>query len=346
MTLLHDFAPDLIARLPRAELGRTPTPVRPLTGLTDGPAEVWLKDESGFGDGGWGGNKVRKLEWLLPEADNWRCRTILTFGGVGTNWGLATALYGRERGLKVVLALIDQPASEHVDAQLERLRASGAELHFTRTRARTISALPGLIFRHSHRGRPPLILPPGGSSPLGLLGYVEVSLEIAAQVKAGMLPEPGFVVVPVGSGGTAAGLMLGLTLAGLSTRVLGVVVSEESRLDAPGLAGRARAAARLLRRRGFTGALPDPGPSRALVSRAWLGAGYGHPVPDADRAVSDAARLEDLVLEPVYTGKALAALRAMNTTGRLGAGPVLFVNTNGPRPARALHRVPGESPGR
>lgn len=298
--------------------------------MADGPADVWLKDDGRFGDGGWGGNKVRKLEWLLPEAIRAR-RAILTFGALGTNWGLATALYSRDHGVPVGLALVDQPRTAHVESQLNRLRGSGAALHFTRSRARTVAALPSLIARHTRRGKPPLILPPGGSSPLGVLGYVEVALEIGAQVEAGELPEPGLVAVPLGSGGTAAGLLLGLELAGLATRVLGVVVSDQPRLDPAGLAAKARAAARLLRRRGFDGTLPEPDRSRLTVVRDWLGAGYGQPTPDADRAVEDAAKRGGITLDPVYTGKTMAALRAMNAEGSLRPGPVLFLNTNGPR---------------
>lgn len=330
MALLHDRIPGLADGLPHLALGQTPTPVRPLTGIAEGPAPVWLKDEGSFGDGGWGGNKVRKLEWLLPEARRRRRRSILTFGGLGTNWGLATALYGRKEGLEVALALVDQPRDAHVEAQLGRLRASGAKLHFTRSRSRTLVTLPGLIVRHTRAGRRPLILPPGGSSAVGLVGYVEVAFEIAAQVRAGELPEPAVIVVPVGSGGTAAGLMLGLPMAGLATRILGVVVSDQPKLDPSGLAGRARATCRLLRRRGCRVPLPEPDPGRITVVRDWLGAGYGYPTPDSGRAVADGT-LAGLTLDPVYTGKAMAALRVMNAEGRLGPGPVLFLNTHGPR---------------
>lgn len=330
MTRLHQIAPGLAGTLPHLPLGRVPTPVGTLPGLADGRAEIWLKDDGRFGDGGWGGNKVRKLEWLLPEAKRGR-RAILTFGGLGTNWGLAAALYGRDHGVPVGLALVDQPRTAHVESQLNRLRGSGAALHFTGSRGRTVAALPALIARHTGRGGPPLVVPPGGSSPLGTLGYVEAALEIAAQVEAGDLPEPALVAVPLGSGGTAAGLSLGFQLAGLPTRVLGVVVSDQPRLDPAGLTAKAKAAARLLRRRGFHRPLPDPDRSRLTVVRDWLGAGYGHSTPDSDRAVDDAARSAGLALDPVYTGKTMAALRAMNAEGSLGAGPVLFLNTNGPR---------------
>jgi D-cysteine desulfhydrase len=197
-----------------------------------------------------------KLEWLIPDARRRSRRSILTFGGLGTNWGLATALYAREHGLETALALVDQPLDAHVRAQLTRLDASGARIYRTRTKARTVAMLPWLLARNTRGGRPPYLLPAGGSSPVGALGYVEAALEIASQVEDGSLPEPAHVVVPVGTGGTAAGLALGFQLAGLRPRVVGVVVNDQLRLD-PGL---------------------------LELSRDQIGAGCGHPTEAATRA--------------------------------------------------------------
>ncbi len=328
---LHEHLPALRDTLPHVVLGARPTPVRSLPALSDGAADVWLKDEGAFGDGGWGGNKVRKLEWLIPDAHRRGKRAILTFGGLGTNWGLATALYAREHGLATALALVDQPVDDHVRAQLERLKASGAALHFTGSKARTIAALPLLLARHSAGLRLPYILPAGGSSPVGALGYVEAALELAAQVADGDLPEPSHVVTAVGTGGTAAGLLLGLRLAGLRTRVVGIVVNDELRLDHTVVMRLARRAADLLRRRGAV--LPELTleDDDLLVVRDWLGPGYGHPTAEGRDAQALAAARESLTLEPVYTAKALAAVLEMNADGRLGDGAVLFLNTNGPR---------------
>ncbi|MCB0856845.1 MAG: pyridoxal-phosphate dependent enzyme [Solirubrobacterales bacterium] len=328
MPYLHQRWPALAKSLPHLELGQTPTPVRQLDELNAGPVEVWLKDESGFGDGGWGGNKVRKLEWLLPDVRKRNRKTILTFGGIGTNWGLATALYAREQGTSTALALIDQPEDDHVRAQLARLEASGATIHRTRTKNRTIALAPWLIARHSSGFRPPYVLPSGGSSPLGALGYVETAFEIAAQVDEGDLPEPGWVIVPTGSGGTAAGLALGLALAGLRTRVLGVIVTEHLRLDETAISRLARKSADLLRKRGAE--FEDPTLNLEMTAD-WLGETYGVPTPASGQAALE-ARPAGLELDPVYTSKAMAALLATGRRGELGSGPVLFINTNGPRP--------------
>ncbi|MFF0066553.1 pyridoxal-phosphate dependent enzyme [Streptomyces sp. NPDC005279] len=329
--LLHRRFPHLVTSLPYVQLGDRPTPVRELTGLAHG-VSLWCKDESGFGSGGWGGNKIRKLEWILPDVQRRGTPTILTVGGLGTNWGLATALYAREQGLATALALIDQPVDDHVRAQLDRLRRSGATLHFTRTKNRTIAAAPWLFLRHATGRRLPYFLPAGGSAPVGTLGYVEAALELAAQVADGALPEPSHVVTALGSGGTAAGLALGLRLAGLRrTRVVGVVVNHTLRLDAQAVVALARKTERLLRRRGANLPPIRITPDDVTTVRDWLGPGYGHATPQAVEAQRLAADRAHMELEPVYTAKALAALLAMAADGRLGTGPVLFLHTHGPR---------------
>jgi D-cysteine desulfhydrase len=321
---LHERFPALAETLPHLALSERPTPVRELAGLG-----IWVKEDGAFGSGGWGGNKVRKLEWLIPDARRRGRRSILTFGGLGTNWGLATALYAREHSLETALALVDQPIDAHVEAQLARLEASGARIYRTRTKRRTVAMLPWLLARNARGGRPPYLLPAGGSSAVGALGYVEAALEIAAQVEDGSLPEPAHVVAPVGTGGTAAGLALGFQLAGLRTCVVGIVVNDQLRLDAAVLARLARRTARLLERRGARLGRLRLEPRRLELNRDQIGAGYGHPTEAAARAAGSAAE-EGLSLDPVYTAKAMAGLLALRAEGRL-AGPVLFIHTDGPR---------------
>ena len=324
MTYLHDRFPDL--GLGHVRLGSGPTPVRRLEGLVPASTELWLKDESRFGDGGWAGNKVRKLEWIIPAARSRGTRTLFTVGGIGTHWGLACALYGAEHGLRTVLGLVDQPVDDHVREQLARLEASDAVLHRYPSVRRLKLAAPWLIASNIRGGRLPWYLPAGGSNPVGTLGYVETALEIAAQVEAGELPEPATVVTAIGSGGTAAGLALGLRLAGLRTRVLGVVVNDAFALHAPVIAGLATSTAALLEKHG-TGPQPRLEAADLTTRDDWLGATYGDPTPASVAMVARAAALA-LELEPVYTGKALAAIADL---GPSLSGPVLWLNTHGPR---------------
>lgn len=315
------------ADLPHVALGVGPTPVTQLD-LPGLSCEVWLKDEGAFGDGGWGGNKVRKLEWIIPEAHRRGRSTILTVGGIGTHWGLAAALYGREHGLRTVLGLVDQPVDDHVREQLRRLGDSGAVLHRYPSVGRLKLAAPWLLARYSSRGKLPYYLPAGGSSPVGSLAYVETALEIAAQVEAGVMPEPATIVTAVGSGGTAAGLLLGLRLAGLRTKVMGVVVNDSFRLDAVTISNLSNKTAALLRDRGADVPI-ELGPQDLTASDEWLGETYGAPTAAGSEAIA-VARQIGFELEPVYTAKAFGAIRSLG--GDL-VGPVLFLQTHGPRPA-------------
>jgi D-cysteine desulfhydrase len=334
--LLHERFPALRDTIPHARLADPPSPVRRLRALATGPGpDVWVKDDGAYG-APHGGNKVRKLEWIIPDVEARDRRTVVTVGGLATNHGLATAVWGRTRGLRTALALVDQPVDDHVREQVERIRRSGAHVYRTRGKYRTYLAAPWILLRHTdlRARRPPYFLPVGGSSPLGCLGYVEAGLELAGQVAREELPEPAQVVVALGSGGTAAGLAAGLRIAGLRTRVVGIVVNDRTPVDARTVARLANRTLALMRRRGADPGVQPIAPADLSSERAWLGRGYGHRTPEAEHARDLARRREGLLLDPVYTAKAMAALIALRERGAFD-GPVLFWNTYGaPEPGR------------
>ena len=278
---------------PRVRFCDLPTPVRALPALGDG---LWMKDDSRTAKL-WGGNKPRKLEFVIGDALERGKSTILTFGALATNHGLATALYARENGLRCVLCLVDQPVDDHVRAQLERIEASGATVYRTRTVRRTALMLPWILARH----RFPYVLPTGGSSPVGALGFVAAAQELAGQVRAGELPEPAEVWSALGSGGTAAGLLVGLRMAGLRTQVRAVHVNDQIRLSEATIL---RLARRTARRAGAEVDLRDG----VRVVHGYLGGGYGHRTPEGARATERAQEAEGLKLDPVYTAKTMAAV--------------------------------------
>jgi D-cysteine desulfhydrase len=314
--------------LARVKLGQGPTPVRELTRLGNerGEAPVWIKDDGAYS--AFGGNKARKLEWLLADARRRGKRTVLTGGALGSNHGLSCALFARRLGMRTVLVLVPQPETEHVRRQLARMRAAGAELHLAPGVLRAYGLAVSLMLR---RASWPLNLPyflrPGGSVPLGCVGYVEAAIELAAQIEAGELPAPSHLVVPLGSGGTAAGLAAGLKLAGLRTRLVCVLVNDLIRVDERTVARLARRTVRLLRKRGASVAGAGVAPGDLTVERDWLGPGYGHSTPAAEESMALFAEREDVVLEPVYTAKAVAGLLELNRRGAFGTGPVLYWHT-------------------
>ncbi|WP_137723287.1 1-aminocyclopropane-1-carboxylate deaminase/D-cysteine desulfhydrase [Prescottella subtropica] len=329
---LHVRFPELAETLPYVRLGDAPTPLRRLDGLGT-RNRLWLKDDGQYGSGGWGGNKVRKLEWIIPDVLARGTKRIITVGGLGTNWGLATALYARDFGIDTALALIDQPLDDHVRAQLARLERSGATLHYTRNKARTFASAPLLMLRNIRGGKLPYYLPPGGSSPIGALGYVEAALEIGAQVEAGVMPEPAQIVVAAGSGGTVAGLLLGLRLAGLDTGVVGVVVNDTLPLGAHEIRDLAVRAEEVLRRRGARFDDLDLGKARLTVTRDYLGPGYGYATAEG-RAAQRVGAEYQVSLDPVYTAKTFAGLLEIDAETRSDDRPIVMLDTFGPRPTR------------
>jgi D-cysteine desulfhydrase len=327
--LLHARFPALRDSLPHLALARAAaTPVRELEIGTPAGVELWVKDDGAFGSL-MGGNKVRKLEWTLADALRRRRRSIVTVGGLATNHGLATSLYARDAGLRAILALADQPLDDHVRRQFEQILASGAAVHLTGGTVRTALTVPWLLLRNFdlRRMRAPYYLGVGGSSPLGCVAFVEAALELAAQVEAGVLPEPAHVVVAAGSGGTAAGLVLGLRMAGLRTGVVAVQVNDRTPLDARRIARLARRTESLLRARGASFAAVEAAERDVGFEGGFLGGGYGHRTAEGEAAAQAARDRAGLALEPVYTAKAMAAVIALSRNGAFGAGPVLYWHT-------------------
>jgi D-cysteine desulfhydrase len=325
---LEELAPGL--RGQRLALGSWPTPVRAIE--AGGAGVLWVKDE-GAAAQPYGGNKIRKLEWLLPRV---RDRdALVSIGAVGSNYVHATAVYGGALGLKIHAVLVPQPDTPAARRGAAVNAALAHRLWPAMSEPRAVWQLAAAV-RAARRedGRRPAVAWIGGTTPRGVLGWVDGALEIAAQVRAGLLPEPRRIVVPVGSGGIAAGLLVGTRLAGLRSIVHGV------RVAAPLVANRtlilryAGAAARLVHRAGGPRVRPERG--ALLLDTRWLGDGYGRPTPAAN-AAADVARTADLSVDGTYSAKALAAALAV---ARHEAG-VLWIATANRQPiAPALTSAP------
>ena len=214
--------PSLASRVPWVPLGRFPTPVARIDGLAPRSVELWVKRDDASG-AAYGGNKVRKLEFLLGEAKACGARQLVTLGAIGSHHVLATAIYGRQVGLAVDAVVFPQPLTEHVREQILADVAAGARLHPTSG----YLGVPWRVWRLRRRADT-LWISSGGSSPIGTLGYVTAGLELLEQIARGELPRPDVIYVALGSCGTAAGLLVGLcgapTLPRLDARLVGVRV--------------------------------------------------------------------------------------------------------------------------
>jgi D-cysteine desulfhydrase len=211
--------PQIAERVSRVPLCDLPTPVVRAEKLEAearlGPLYV-KRDEATARP--YGGNKPRKLEWVLGDAQARSISRVMTFGGLGTNHGLATALYAARLGMACDLVLVDQPVDDHVRRRLREHVAAGASIHYGRSVFGTAVRALGLLARHPRT----LVIATGGSSLRGVLGFIDAGLELADQIRRGELPEPARIYVAVGTGGTVAGLAAGLSLAGVRSLVVGV----------------------------------------------------------------------------------------------------------------------------
>jgi D-cysteine desulfhydrase len=305
-----------------------PTPVQPLERLARrcGLGAVWIKRDDRSGPL-YGGNKPRKLEWLLGAARARGRRAVITFGGIGTHHGLATAICARDAGLHTVLTLLPQPVTPHVRHCLLLDHAVGAELHLAESVPGVAVAGVRLCAAAALRGAPLAIIPTGGTSAAGVLGYVNAAYELAEQVRAGVLPEPDAIFVPLGSGGTVAGLALGCRLAGLRTRIVAVLVTDIFPPSPARLAGFGRAALRRLRRVAPELATERIDPSAFTIVRDYLGTAYGA-VTDAGLAAQRLLQDEEgIALETTYTAKCMAALLDLAGRPPYRDQTVLFWNT-------------------
>ncbi len=334
--------PALAGRLPRRPLALLPTPVARLVELerAAGIGELWIKRDDRTGSL-YGGNKVRKLEWVLADALARGHRTVLTTGALGSNHALATTIYAAELGLRTHLVLIPQPVTAHVRRTLLVDHAYGATIHFAPTIAAARRTALGVLLRGALRRDRAYLVPTGGSSVLGTLGYVNAALELGEQVAAGLLPEPAAVIVPLGSGGTAAGLVAGLGLAGLATRVIAVRVTDLLP-PTPRLLDRlARGALAVLRRLGADVPVLALPPDGLEVRSDWLGAGYGAATPEGEAAARAIAATEDVSCELTYGAKALAGALALARDRAWRGRPLLFWHTySSVDPAAGLERLP------
>lgn len=320
--------------------GISPTPVQPMDRLGEAlglaPGRLFVKRDDLTGLAG-GGNKVRKLEHLCADALAQGCDLLITGGGEQSNHARLTAAAANRIGVACTIVLAAEPVAVPTgNVVLDHLLAPeivwAGEIGYYALEQRVRDEAD----RARAAGRTPYVIPVGGASTIGELGYVVAALELREQ-----LPNVAYVVTADGSGGTHAGLAAGL---GALDVVLGVDAGTRPDLDdvVPKKAAKAAALA----------GLPTP-TGNVQVDHDRFGDGYGAPTDSCREALDLAARLEGLILDPVYTGKAMAGLIAAVREQRVPAeGSLVFLHTGGmpalfePRYAMWTTTRPGGSPPR
>nr|WP_026424264.1 D-cysteine desulfhydrase family protein [Actinokineospora inagensis] len=309
-----------LAEFPRVQLGHWPTPLDPAPRLAAalGLHRLLIKrdDVSGLG---LGGNKLRKLEFLLGRAMADGATQVITFGALQTNHGRLTAAACARLGLRCDLVLTrDVPrsgAAYERSGNMALHGVFGANTHISENEHEVAETCRRLLAEAADAGRTVCTIPVGGSNALGALGYVSAARELLDQVK------PDRIVTPVGSAGTAAGIAVALE--GSDIRLDAACVSRAAADSLVKISDLAIETTDLM-------GLPAPTLANLRVDDRAVGPGYGIPTPDVWAALTLFARTEGITLDPVYTGKAAAYLRSAALSGEIDPDEtVVFLHTGG-----------------
>jgi len=329
MIPLFEHYPQLEDKLPYVSLGEFPTPVEKLgrLGRDIGLDHLYIKRDDVSGKVS-GGNKVRKLEFLLGKALRAKVKEVFAFGFAGSNHAVATAIYARQVGLKSLSMLMPQPNAHYVRRNLLMSHYCGAELHQHRNIPfLTVGTIYQLLRHKLKYGCFPQIIPAGGSSPLGVTGFVNAAFEFKEQIVRGEMPEPDCIYVVLGTMGTAVGLILGLKAANLKSRVISVRVVDEK-------FGNVRKMVKLFHEtNSFLCSLDPSFPKFEFsekdidIKHSFFGQRYALFTEEGMEAVTRMEKSEGIKLDGTYTGKAFAALIDDVEKQDLRDKVVLFWNT-------------------
>lgn len=315
----------ILDQFPRHRFAVLPTPLERLPNLSrDLDHEIWIKrdDCTGFA---LGGNKVRKLEFLMADAIAKGADTVVTGGGTQSNHVRQTAAAATKLGLscECVLERVRTDDLYETSGNVFLDHLFGAKPHFVEHGADVDAAMASLSDQLAADGRIVYPVPIGGSNPLGCLGYVECAFEMATQFRdVGV--HPSAIVHASGSAGTQAGLLVGLALAGLEIEVLGMCVSRDDEAQQIKVSDLVDTLCILINREDLVDVID------VRCDGGYVGPGYGVPTPGMVDALQRVARTEGIFLDPVYTGKAMAGLIDYAKIGKLeGRGPIVFLHTGG-----------------
>jgi D-cysteine desulfhydrase family pyridoxal phosphate-dependent enzyme len=329
---------DTLRGLKRVSLAHLPTPVEPLdrlSALLGGP-RVWVKrdDCTGLGTGG---NKTRKVEFLMADALAKGADTVVTVGAIQSNHARQVAAASARLGFRCVLGLLDAvPGRSQVYRVLGNVlldRLFGAEVRILPDLADTTPLLDSISSELTQQGWRPYVIPLGGSNGLGAAAYAAAFLELLDQFER-LKETLDAVVVPTVSGGTLAGLLLGAALSAWEGRIVGISAGDKAERAIQRVRTPQLAAAKIL---GVPSTVIDETP--VFIDDRFVGEDYGIPTPECIQAIQLLARKEGLLLDPVYTGKAMAGLLTLVRENHFPADVrnVLFWHTGG---SVALHAYP------
>lgn len=323
---LFEAYPQLTDTLPWLQLADLPTPVEP---LPDIGSNAWIKRDD-ISHAIYGGNKIRKLEFILADVMAQGREHVVTFGATGTNHGVATAMLCQKLGLRCTVLLFEQPESKTVRDNLLRMQQFGAELKFCGTLANTVMR----YYCHPQRfSRKHYFLFAGGSNIAGTIGFVNAAFELWQQIEGGVCPMPARIFVPVGSAATLAGLTIGAALTGLKAEIVGIRVAPSHLGVIPTCT--VGTVHQLMKRTCNTLSrygLEMPAIAAPKLIDSYYGEGYGVRSEAGDKATAKFSGC-GIALDQTYTAKAAAAyLDSIEASGEVQ----LYWHTYNSRPVKFL----------
>lgn len=330
--------PLLSDRLKKMAIADLPTPVSTVRFDTpEGPRTISIKHDD-VSCAHYGGNKIRKLEYIFQRARERNASRVATFGAVGSNHALATAIIAKQRGFECSCFLVPQKSTPNIPTTLNMHRRIGTELV---PLGRNVDRLA--TFRRYLQGRHCWVIPMGGSSWLGAVGFVNAGLELAHQIASGDLELPQRIYIANGTMGSCAGLALGLALAELPIELHAVRVVDDRVATPPGFACLMRKTAMMLNR--IDASIPADLADRARFCwrSEFLAGGYAVANSVTRNAVAVARDALGLKIETTYTGKAMAALLHDLALQAYAGERCLFWNTYNSRPLPVTADRPGSA---
>ena len=311
-------------RFPRFALLDGPSPLhgaRRFSAVLGGRAEIWIKREDLL-PLAFGGNKLRNLEFLVGAALAEGADTLVTSGRRWSNHARLTAAAGAKAGLAVHLVLSGPPTDPpNPGRRLDELLGATVHQATTDARAEREALVEGVVAGLRVAGRRPYVIGVGGSGLPGVIGQVLAGIELVEQARGAGL-DPDVVVLPSATGGTHAGLLVGLATAGVQATVHGIAAARPAVELTPHIA-------ELLADLAEVSGLARVEPDRILLDDGELGSGYGVPTPSAGDATRLLATTEGILVDPIYTAKALAGLITLTERGAFDGRRVVFWHAGG-----------------
>lgn len=338
--LIFKHFKELSKNIPWMRLGKFPTPVERLEniGKKIGLQSLWIKRDDLTGEI-YGGNKVRTLEFSLAEAAQKQADLIFTYSALGSNWPLSCVIYAKLKGWPTDVLFFPKP----LDSNKEKNLVLTHDLARQVILAKSLWTFPFVLYFHLRKTKREAriyLSPPGGTSPLTTLGYINAVFELKEQCEKGEAPIPDFVFCPFGSGGTAAGLSIGLNLVGWHTQVMAVRVVDLLVTNKWTLNHLIQRTLSLLQKNGVSHLQWQ---DNVRVVHKYFGKGYSEPTVLGEECVELLRTEENQLLDSTYTGKTFAAILGLAKDKQFTNKHLLFWQTLNSRSLEGLaQRLSGE----